>query len=168
MRRLLPPLAAFAAAMLLLMGWYAGTVLIPAAGGLWPLDMRPLGFSVAAAQDYVVALEGRGRAVILLEMRWLGAGFAWAFALLMALGLLRLSRGRAIWLRALLLLPVAAYLGADWAEGVTVRELLLRGPTHFLPLLAEWAALFTRMKAGFAALSLGLLAWLWWLERRQG
>ncbi|MAE91451.1 MAG: hypothetical protein CMI67_18005 [Pelagibaca sp.] len=168
MRRLLPPLAAFAAAMLLLMWWYAGKVLIPAAGGLMPLDMRLLGFSEEAAQAYVAALEGRGRAVYLLEMRWLDTGFMWSFALLLALGLLRFSRGRPLWLRALLLLPVAAYLGADWAEGVTVRELLLRGPEQFLPLLAEWAALFTRLKTGFAALSLGLLARLWWLERRQG
>ena len=90
MRRLLPPLAAFAAAMLLLMWWYAGKVLIPAAGGLMPLDMRLLGFSAEAAQAYVAALEGRGRAVYLLEMRWLDTGFMWSFALLMALGLLRL------------------------------------------------------------------------------
>lgn len=168
MRRLGPPLAAFALAMLLLMWWYAAMELIPKTDGLWPLDMRLLGYSVAAAETYVATLNGPQRAVYLLEMRWLDAGFMWSFALLMALGLLRLSRGRAIWLRAVLLLPVAAYLGADWAEGVTVRELLLRGPEQFQPLLAEWAALFTRAKTGFAALSLGLLAWLWWLERRQG
>lgn len=167
MSRLLPVVAALAAATFLLMGWYSRSVLVPAAGGQLPLDARFAGYDGAAVLDYLRALDDGGRGVYLLEMRWLDAVFMASFALSLGLGLQGLARGRGRMLRALLMLPPLAYLSADWAENAVVRELLLRGPEGFLPELAGWASRFTQAKFALVLLCGLCLGALWRSRPRE-
>ncbi|MCR8546639.1 hypothetical protein M4578_02270 [Salipiger sp. P9] len=168
MTRLATLAGALSLALFLIMAWYSHMVLVPAAGGLLPFDARAWGYAPEAAQSYLQALDGAGRAVYLLEMRWLDGVFMLSFALTLGLGMLFLARPLPVWVRSVLLLPVLAYLAADWAENASVGELLQRGPEGFVPLLATWASLFTRLKFALLLLCLLILAGLWQRSRREG
>ncbi len=164
MSRLLPVVAALAAALLLCMGYYAATVLWPGASGLLPFDLRALGYSALDAQQYLLALSERARAVYLLEMRWLCMAFRVAFGITLILGAIALSRGRAWWRRGVFVLLALAWIGADAAENLLINEMLLRGPVALDHALVDWASLFTRLKFVLLAICGVMLFSLW----RQG
>ncbi|WP_353474434.1 hypothetical protein PVT71_21025 [Salipiger sp. H15] len=146
MTRLLPVVAALAAALLLYMGYFTWAVLWPGAGGQLPFDLRAFGYTVGEAQRYLVALGDDARAVYLLEMRWLGAAFRVVFGVTLMMGAWYLSRGRAWWRRGVFLFLALAWMGADAAENLMVNEMLLRGPVALDHALVEWSSLFTRLK----------------------
>ncbi|MBE9638213.1 hypothetical protein [Salipiger mangrovisoli] len=167
MTRLLPLVAAFAAALLICMGYYAWTVLWPGAGGQLPFDLRVLGYSATEAQRYLLALSDDARAVYLLEMRWLGLAFRVVLGSALLLGSWHLSRGRAAWRRGVFLFLALAWMGADAAENLLVNEMLLRGPVALDRALVDWASLFTRLKFVLLAVC-GVALFGLWRQRRGG
>ncbi|AWI85007.1 hypothetical protein CEW88_14640 [Alloyangia pacifica] len=146
MRRILPYVAALAAALFICMGYYAVSVLWPGAGGQAPFDVRMLGYTAAEAQRYLLALSGEARSVYLLEMHWLGQAFRLVFGLTLLMGAWVLSRGRAWWRRGIFLLLALAWIGADATENLLINEMLLRGPVALDHALVDWSSLFTRLK----------------------
>ncbi|WP_226623429.1 hypothetical protein [Alloyangia pacifica] len=161
MRRVLPFVAALAAALLLCMGYYALSVLWPGAGGLAPFDVRAFGYSAVEAQRYLLALSEEARSVYLLEMRWLGLAFRVIFGLTLLLGAWMLSRGRSWWRRGIFMLLALAWMGADAAENLLINEMLLRGPVALDRALVEWSSGFTQMKFVLLAVCAIALFGLW-------
>ncbi|MCT4371887.1 hypothetical protein CLG85_016805 [Yangia mangrovi] len=167
MSRILPYVAALAAALFICMGYYAVRVLWPGAGGQAPFDVRVLGYTAGEAQRYLMALSGEARSVYLLEMRWLGLGFRVVFGLTLLIGTWVLSQGRAWWRRGIFLLLALAWIGADAAENLLVNEMLLRGPVALDHALVDWSSLFTRLKFVLLAVCAVGLFGLWRQGRRR-
>ncbi|SDF92835.1 hypothetical protein [Alloyangia pacifica] len=165
MKHILPLVAAFAAALLICMGYYTWAVLWPGTGGLLPFDLRVFGYSAAEAQRYLLALSDDARAVYLLEMRWLGLAFRVVFGLAMLLGAFYLSKGRAWWRRGIFVVLALAWIGADAAENLLINEMLLRGPVALDRALVEWSSLFTRLKYVLLAVCGAALFGLWKQQR---
>ncbi|MDJ0822919.1 MAG: hypothetical protein QNJ09_14050 [Paracoccaceae bacterium] len=161
MSRWIIPLAALTAALYAVMAWEVYYILKPAAEGLAPFDMRPMGYTVADVYDYLSRISERGRAVYLVEMRLLGWVFPLLLALLMAAVLWHLARSWHVWSRMLLLMPIAGYMVMDLCENALVGELLRSGADEFDPRTAMLASEFTVTKSALIVVSVILLVGFW-------
>ena len=157
MSRWIIPLAALTLSLYAVMAWEVFAILKPAAQGLTPFDMRPLGYTVADVQEYLSRLNDRGRAVYLVEMRLLDSVFPPALALLMGAVLWHLARPWHLWSRMLLLMPIAGYLVMDLCENALVAELLRAGAAAFDHKTAVLASEFTITKWALIVVSVILL-----------
>ena len=166
MRRLLPPLAALTIALAAVMGWYVITSLMPGAGGLLPFDLRPLGYDVDAVRSYLTALSGTGRAVYLLEIRWLDTAFPIALGMLVAATIWEVTRNQRSFVRCLLCLPAFGYTVLDLLENMLVADLVRAGAERFSPGVVALASLATMLKSAFLISALCVLVAAWWQERR--
>ena len=87
------------------------------ADGIPPFDMRPTGYSVDEARDFLSALSTEGRAFYLDVQHWLDFAFPGLFALSLILGFLKLAP------RVLALILSAVAVAAawfDWSENAAV------------------------------------------------
>ncbi len=133
---------------------YSIPKLLSAADGLWPFDLRIMGYSVEDATQYVTTITPEGRLFYLEVQHMLDTFFPALFALTLMLTLYRLAPK----LPALYLFPVAGAL-FDYYENAAVAQILLtNAPDRGL---VEMASLLTGLK--FAAIAISLLAilWLW-------
>ncbi|WP_372837349.1 hypothetical protein [Puniceibacterium confluentis] len=150
MKVALPLLAALAAALFVALSYYTYTVVIPEAGGLWTFDMRVLGYSAETARHYLETLSSRGRAVYLLEVRWLDTVFP------VVLGTVLVLAARAGGARVLVL-PAVVYVLLDLLENMFVAQLLRAGAERLDPHLVELAALSTMGKYAALVCAVGVV-----------
>lgn len=130
------------------------------AGGLPIFDLRLHGYDFAAAQAFLTALSGSGRAFYLGTAQQIDTVFPALVAVSLLVALWRLSRG---WLR---LLAVALPLGAmafDYLENARVAAMLRADPGEVSAAMVAVASDATVAKfallAASLALLLGLLVW---------
>jgi hypothetical protein len=125
------------------------------AEGLRPFDMRPLGYSVAEARAFVVALSPDGRDFYLGTQQVLDTVYPAILGLMFVLGFALLFRRRLV----LLLLPVAlATVVFDYLENAGVAAMLVAGPEAFNPEQAAITCRWTQLKS--ASTTLGYIALL--------
>ena len=136
------------------------------AGGLPIFDMRPGGYTFAEAQDFLMALTPEGAKFYLrvqhrLDLAYpalLAVATGWAMVLL-------LPRWRWRYLLPLVPLPGMVF---DYLENRAVSVMLAAGAQGLTPEMVAQASVFSRLKAAFTTLSLGLLLILVlvWIVRR--
>jgi len=135
---------------------YSIPELLSAADGLWPFDLRIMGYSVEDATQYVTTITDEGRLFYLEVQQMLDTFFPGLFALTLVITLYRLASH----LPALYLFPIAGAL-FDYYENAAVAQILLtNAPDQGL---VEMASLLTGLK--FAAIAISLLAILWFWRK---
>lgn len=165
MSRALTPLAALALALFAVMSGYIWFRVVPEAGGQLPFDFRYLGYDLKAVREYLEALSGTGRAVYLLEVRWLDTAFAVVLGLLLAGGAWALCAGLAVWRKLLACVPAAAFAGLDLMENALVAELLRAGPVRYSADMAGLASDVTVFKFVFLVSALTVVLGIWKVRR---
>lgn len=132
-----------------------------AAGGLAPFDMRPFGYSHAAAVEFLIALDPRGLALYLGPQKWLDLAYPALLGVFLAWSFVRLGPG--ILPRSILVIAAIAAAGFDYLENIRVRAMLLAGPEATTEAMAWAASLATLAKSGLVAFCLtALLALMLW------
>ncbi len=135
---------------------YSGPVLINAAGGLWPFDVRIMGYTVEEATQYVTTITPEGRLFYLEVQQMLDTFFPALLAISLMITLFRLAPK----LPVLYLFPITGAL-FDYYENAAVAQILLtNAPDQGL---VEMASLLTGLK--FAAIAISLLAILWFWRK---
>ncbi len=135
---------------------YATPKLLKEADGLWPFDIRIMGYTLEDATRYVTTITPEGRLFYLEVQQMLDTFFPALFALTLMIALYRLAPK----LPALYLFPVAGAL-FDYYENAAVAQILLTdAPDQGL---VEMASLLTGLK--FAAIAISLLAILWFWRK---
>lgn len=137
-----------------MMAFYTTPILLSAADGQLPFDLRATGYSAADAVSYVAALSDSGKQLYLTTQTMLDTIFPALLALSLMLTLYRLAPQ---W-PALFLTPVAGAL-FDYYENAAVREILLSAPPDAA--LVEMASLLTSLKFGSVVLSSIAILVLW-------
>lgn len=133
---------------------YSMPKLLSAAGGLWPFDLRIMGYSVEEATLYVTTITPEGRLFYLEVQQMLDTFFPALFALTLMVTLYRLAPQ----LPALYLFPIAGAL-FDYYENAAVAQILLtNAPDQGL---VDMASLLTGLKFASIAISLLAILWLW-------
>ena len=130
------------------------------AGGQLPFDLRPMGYSLAEARRFLVALDSDAVAFYLHVQQRLDFIYPALMALVLMAAFARLFG----WLPAAILSGIAV-LGAvfDYLENAAVREMLTAGPDHLSQSLVHGASRWTMLKSGFAGVAiLALLVGLVW------
>ena len=145
------------AALYLVMAVWSLPEIVAEADGLMPFDLRPFGYSAAAAEDFLNALSEEGRVFYAetqhgLDLFYPGLFLIWAVWTLWLLI-------RAPWVWGLMVLAALGCF-ADYSENAAVARLL----EGFDADLAAAASRWTVVKS--AAVSVVLLAILWALGRR--
>ncbi len=140
-------------AMMLL---YSMPKLFSAAGGLWPFDLRVMGYSVVEATQYVSAITPEGRLFYLEVQQMLDTFFPALLAISLMVTLYRLAPK----LPVLYLFPVSGAL-FDYYENASVAQILLTNAPD--KALVEMASLLTGLK--FASIAISLLAILWFWRK---
>ncbi|GGL51433.1 hypothetical protein [Wenxinia marina] len=135
------------------------TILMPAAGGQWPFDLRVTGYTVPEATAYLTALNDAGREAIRTTMALWDTVLPVALTVFLALLCLG-QRGKLGWLGVLAAL---AYGAADLAENAAILR-LIDGSVPPDPLTVTGASTLTMAK--YAALLLACLFYL--LARLRG
>jgi hypothetical protein len=146
-----------AAAVYAALLWVGVFRLLPEAGGLWPFDIRIMGYDATAARTYLAALTEEGKRL------WSGsvARLDTVFPLLLGafLGALLWRLGRP-WLAPLPFL----YSLADLWENARVREMIAVGPGGLTPDMVQGASAVTQGKFALLAMSVALV-WMVWRRR---
>ena len=135
---------------------YSGPKLLKAADGLWPFDMRIMGYSLEDATQYVTTITPEGRFFYLEVQQMLDTFFPALLALSLMITLYRLAPK----LPVLYLFPITGAL-FDYYENAAVAQILLTNAPD--KGLVEMASLLTGLK--FAAIALSLLAILWFWRK---
>ncbi len=133
---------------------YSGPVLIEAAGGLWPFDVRIMGYTVEEATQYVTTITPEGRLFYLEVQHMLDTFFPALLAISLMLTLFRLAPK----LPVLYLFPISGAL-FDYYENAAVGQILLTNAPD--KGLVEMASLLTGLKFASIAVSLLLILWFW-------
>ena len=144
-----------------MMVFYSVPVLMSAADGLWPFDMRVTGYSYADTLAYLAALTESGKLFYLTTQSMLDTFFPALLALSLILTLYR----RAPQWPALFLTPLAGAL-FDYYENAAVHEILRSNVPD--PGLVEMASLLTGLKFASIAISLLAILWFWRKEKTNG
>ena len=130
--------------------------LLTAADGLWPFDMRIMGYSVEEAAQYVTTITPEGRLFYLEVQQMLDTFFPALLAISLMLTLYRLAPK----LPVMFLFPVSGAL-FDYYENASIAQILLtNAPDQGL---VEVASLLTGPK--FASIAISLLAILWFWRK---
>ena len=136
--------------------FYSIPTLLSAANGLWPFDLRIMGYSVEDATLYVTTISNEGRLFYLEVQQMLDTFFPALLAISLMITLFRLTPK----LPVLYLFPITGAL-FDYYENAAVAQILLvNNPDQGL---VEMASLLTGLK--FAAIALSLLAILWFWRK---
>ncbi|MBT2130386.1 hypothetical protein [Aliiroseovarius lamellibrachiae] len=124
------------------------------AGGLFPFDMRPGGYTFEDAQSFLAALTEQGRALYLGPQHVLDLLYPGLLMLTLILGYFLLFSKR--WAIGL---SVAAGLAAlfDWSENAKVAELLKTDLAIITPEQVASASLLTVLKSGTVTLCMSAL-----------
>lgn len=144
-----------------MMTFYSMPLLFGAAEGLWPFDLRIMGYSAQDAVAYGAAITDEGRQFYVTTQQRLDTFFPALLALTFMLTLYRLAPK----FPALFLTPLAGAL-FDYYENAAVREILL-SPNPDAGLV-EMASLLTSLKFASIALSLLAILWLWQKAKLNG
>ena len=135
---------------------YSMPKLFGAADGLWPFDLRIMGYSAQDATQYVNTISNEGRLFYLEVQQMLDTFFPALFALSLIVTLYRLAPK----LPLLYLFPISGAL-FDYYENAAVAQILLtNAPDQGL---VEMASLLTGLK--FASIAISLLAILWFWRK---
>lgn len=144
--------------VLVTLGFYATILLwsLPkvaaSAGGLVPFDLRPAGYSVASANEFLAAISEEGRRFYLGPQHQLDAIFPLLMGCSLGFGLFGLLKGKARSLRFMALaLPFVA-ASADTMENQAVKAMLLAAPVTDEMILS--ANQWTLLKSGATTLSI--------------
>ncbi len=128
--------------------------LLSAAGGMWPFDLRIMGYSVEYATEYVTTITPEGRLFYLEVQQMLDTFFPALLAVSLMLALYRLAPT----LPVLFLFPASGAL-FDYYENASVAQILLTdAPDQGL---VEVASLLTGLKFASIAISLLAILWMW-------
>lgn len=130
--------------------------LLSAADGLWPFDLRIIGYSVEEATQYVTTITPEGRLFYLEVQQMLDTFFPALLAISLMLTLYRLAPK----LPAMFLFPASGAL-FDYYENASVAQILLTDAPE--QGLVEVASLLTGLK--FASIAISLLAILWFWQK---
>lgn len=137
-----------------MMLFYSTPVLLKAAGGLLPFDLRLVGYTPDDAAQYLAAISDEGRHFYLTTQSMLDTFFPALFALSLMLTLYRLAPK----LPVLFLSPIAGAL-FDYYENAAVAQILLSTTPDAA--LVNMASLLTNLKFASIAFSLLMIIWLW-------
>jgi len=130
--------------------------LLTAADGLWPFDMRIMGYSLEEATQYVTTITPEGRLFYLEVQQMLDTFFPALLGISLMLTLYRLAPK----LPVMFLFPVSGAL-FDYYENASIAQILLtNAPDQGL---VEVASLLTGLK--FASIAISLLAILWFWRK---
>lgn len=132
------------------------------AGGLKPFDLSPLGYDLAAARSYLIALPPEGVALYLGPIRLLDT----AFSVLMGLTLLWWMRPFSGVTGIIGAVAAVAYLVLDLAENAAVAVMLRAGPEGVVASDVTLASALTQAKFAAFVLAAALAAAAFW--RRTG
>ena len=135
---------------------YSIPKLFSAADGLWPFDLRIMGYSLEDATLYVNTITPEGRLFYLEVQHMLDTFFPALFALSLMITLYRLAPK----LPLLYLFPLSGAL-FDYYENAAVTQILLTNAPD--KGLVEMASLLTGLK--FASIAISLLAILWFWRK---
>ena len=125
------------------------------AAGLAVFDMRPAGYTFAEAQTFLNGLTPEGADFYLRIQHRLDLVYPALLAITTGWAIVQLvPRWR--WRSALLLVPVPGMV-FDYLENRAVAVMLTAGAGDLTPEMVAQASMFSRLKAAFTTLSLGLL-----------
>lgn len=170
MRRAFALLVAATATLYAALLWQSIGVLIPAADGALPFDMRMFGYTPAAALTYVDALPEATRLRYLGPVRLLDTGFPVALGLMGGAVIWWGAAGWHVWSKVVMMVIPGAYVLMDLAENALVAQMLRGGVAGFDTEVATLASGFTVTKfvlvaaTGLAALAFAVRRGL----RRRG
>ncbi len=140
---------------------YSTPKLLGAADGLWPFDLRVMGYSTAEATQYLTTITPEGRLFYLEVQQMLDTFFPALLAVSLMMTLFRLVPK----LPVLYLFPISGAL-FDYYENAAVRQMLLtNAPDQGL---VEMASLLTGLKFATIALSLLAILWFWRKGKADG
>lgn len=140
---------------------YSIPKLIKAANGLWPFDMRVIGYSTEDATAYLTTITPEGRLFYLEVQQMLDTFFPALLAVSLMMALFRLAPK----LPVLYLFPISGAL-FDYYENAAVGQLLLTdAPDQGL---VEMASLLTGLKFASIAMSLLMILWFWQKGKANG
>jgi len=140
---------------------YSTPKLLTAADGLWPFDIRVMGYTVEEATQYVSTITPEGRAYYLSVERTLDTVFPALLAISLMITLYRLAPK----LPALYLFPVSGAL-FDYYENASVVQMLQTNAPD--KALVEMASLLTVLKFASIAISVLAILWLWRKRKANG
>jgi hypothetical protein len=140
------------------------------AGGRAIFDMRPGGYTLSEAEAFLGALSGEGADFYRRVQHRLDLVYPALLMITSGWAMVRLvPRWR--WRLVLFLVPVPGMV-FDYLENRAVAGMLAAGTDGLSPEMVNQASMFSRLKATFVTLSLGLLlilllAWVvrWWRSR---
>ena len=154
-------LAGATLALYLLIVLWSLPLIMAAAGGLIPFDLRPLGYDLDAAQEFLTALSEAGRNQYLGPQHLLDGVFPPLLSITLGLTFWQLFSRR--W--AMVLIVLAAVGGwLDLQENMAVADLLKLGPQGVDEEVTSIAAVFTILKS--ACSGVAMMAALFGLARK--
>lgn len=133
---------------------YSSPILMREADGLWPFDMRIIGYSHEAATQYVNTITPEGRLFYLEVQQMLDTFYPALLALSLMVALYRLAPK----LPVLYLFPISGAL-FDYYENAAVAQILLTDAPEVG--LVEMASLLTGLKYASIAISLLAILYFW-------
>lgn len=138
-----------------------------AAGGLPPFDLRPAGYGLEEARQFLAALPpAQAEFYHALHLGLLESVYPTLFALTLYLAIGLMARrllARAGWALALVAVPGAVL---NYMENASIRLMLALGPDNLTPEIVARASTRTVMKALFTTAAMSVLLvlavlWLW-------
>lgn len=136
------------------------------AGGLFPFDLRPGGYSVDDARAFLAAIDAETTAFYLTTQHRLDLLYPALLATSLAAGLIWSWRGWPRWLVGGFILLGVLGAAADYTENARVAAMLRAGPEALTPEMVAAASTASLAKAGLTtlatlALIVGLLRRAW-------
>lgn len=125
------------------------------AAGLVVFDMRPAGYSFAEAQAFLSALTSGGKQFYLKVQLRLDSVYPALLAMTIGWGMIRLAPNWH-WRFVLASVPIPGMV-FDYLENGAVAAMLAAGADGLTTEIVARASVYSRLKAGFTMLSLGLL-----------
>lgn len=140
------------------------TRLVPEAQGLQPFDLRPMGYSMTEARNYLQALSPRGFVLYQGPIWWLDT----VFPALMGLTLVWWMRPLTGAFGFVCVTTATVYVGLDWAENYFIQSILNGGPDFLNYGSVVAASILTQCKFTAVALGFVLAARQSWRRVRAG
>ncbi len=138
----------------LAMALWSMPVIMHAAQGLVPFDLRPFGYDGAQARAFLAALGPEGRGFYLHVQQGFDTAYPALLAVVLSLAFTWLYRMP--W-RLILAAVAIAGAGFDYAENLAVAPLLRAGPAGVSDAMVAQASRWTTLKFGFDGLAVGAL-----------
>ena len=153
----------FSAVLMIAAGLYATMLcwslptIMADSNGLYPFDLRPLGYSYNEARTFLLALDGDGRHFYQNVQLRLDTAFPLFAAMAIGWSIYRLgSLDAPHWRRTLALIALPGMI-FDYLENHAISQMLDIGGTDLPHSLVAQASLFSQLKAVFSTISLLVL-----------